>query len=72
MIPTLFYLEQVFHVIFCILLVVIYMVAAADQLPRFVKRELIGLLLLTSNYVVFVRKRFLFLFVLVMDCVILL
>ena len=40
------------HVIFCILLLVIYMQAVVDQLPRLGKRELICLILFTCNYVV--------------------
>ena len=43
-----------------------------DQLPRLGKRELICLLLFTCNYVVFVWKGFLFLWVLGMGYVILL
>ena len=43
-----------------------------DQLPRLGKRELICLLLITCNYVVFVRRGFLFLWVLGMGYVILL
>ena len=43
-----------------------------DQLPRLGKRELICLLLFTCNYVFFVRRSFLFLWVLGMDYVILL
>ena len=43
-----------------------------DQLPRLGKRELICLLLFTCNYVVSVRRGFLFLLVLGMDYVILL
>ena len=43
-----------------------------DQLPRLGKRELLCLLLLTCNYVVFVWKGFLFLWVLGMGYVILL
>ena len=43
-----------------------------DQLPRLGKRELICLLSFTCNYVVFVRKGFLFLWVLGMGYVILL
>ena len=43
-----------------------------DQLPRLGKRELICLLLFTWNYVVFVWRSFLFLWVLGMDYVILL
>ena len=40
------------HVIFCILFLVIYMLAVVNQLPRLGKRELICLLLFTFNYVV--------------------
>ena len=43
-----------------------------DQLPRLGKRELICLLSFTCNYVVFVLRGFLFLWVLGMDCGILL
>ena len=43
-----------------------------DQLPRLGKRELICLLSFTCNYVVFVWRGFLFLWVLGMGCVILL
>ena len=43
-----------------------------DQLPRLGKRELICLLLFTCNYVVFVWRGFLFLWVLGMSYVILL
>ena len=43
-----------------------------DQLPRLWKRELICLLLFTCNYVVSVRRGFLFLWVPVMGYVILL
>ena len=43
-----------------------------DQLPRLGKRELICLLLFTCNYVVSVRRGFLFLWVLGMGYVILL
>ena len=43
-----------------------------DQLPRLGKTELICLLLFTCNYVVFVRRGFLFLWVLGMGYVILL
>ena len=43
-----------------------------DQLPRLGKRELIGLLSFTCNYVVFVWRGFLFLWVLGMGYVILL
>ena len=35
-----------FHVVFCILLLVIYMQAVVDQLPRLGKRKLICLLFL--------------------------
>ena len=47
-------------------------VSYADQLPRLGKRELICLLSLTCNYVVSVRRGFLFLLVLEMGRVILL
>ena len=40
---------------------VFYLCAVADQLPRFGKRELIYLLSFTCNYVVSVRRGFLFL-----------
>ena len=53
-----------FHVVFCILVLVIYMCAVADQLPRLGKRELICLLSFTCNYVVSVRRGSLFLLVL--------
>ena len=55
---------------FCILLLVIYMQAVADQLPRLGKRELICLLSFASNYVVSVRRGFLFLLALDISCVI--
>ena len=42
-----------------------------DQLPRLGKRELIRMLLFPCNYVVSVRRGFLFLWVLVMGYVIL-
>ena len=58
------------HVVFCILLLVIYMLVIADQLPRLGKRELICLLSFTCNYLISVRRGFLF--VLGMGCVILL
>ena len=45
-----------FHVVFCILLLVIYMLAVVDQLSRLGKRELICLLLFTCNYVVSVGE----------------
>ena len=61
-----------FPVVFCILLLVIYMYAIADQLPRLDKRELICLLSFTCKYVVSVRRGFLFLLVLGIGCVILL
>ena len=55
------------------LLLVIYMKAVVDQLPRLEKRELIFVLqLFTCNYVVSVRRGFLFLWVLAMGCIILL
>ena len=41
-----------FHVAFCVLLLVIYMEAVVDRLPRLGKRELIFLLLFTCNFVV--------------------
>ena len=43
-----------------------------DQLPRLGKKELICLLLFTCNYMVFVRRGFVFLWVLEMGYVILL
>ena len=43
-----------------------------DQLPRLGKRELIFLLSFTFNYVVSVRRGFIFLWVLEVGCVILL
>ena len=61
-----------FHVVFCILLIVVYIKAVADQLPLMGKRELICLLSFTCNYVVSVRRGFLFLWVLEMGCDILL
>ena len=48
------------------------MKAIVDQLPRLGKRELICLLLFTCNYVVSVRRGFLFLWVLGMGHIILL
>ena len=66
------FLEKVFHAVFCILLLFIYMKAVVDQLPRLGKREIICLLLFTCHYVVFVRRGFLFLWVLVMEYIILL
>ena len=53
-----------FYVVFCILLLVIYMQAVVDQLPRLGKRELICLLSVTCNCVVSVWRDFLFLLVL--------
>ena len=50
----------------------IYMFTVVDQLPRLGKRELICLLLLNCNYLVSVRRGFLFLWVLGMGFVILL
>ena len=44
------------HVVFCILLLVIYMLAVADHFPRLGKRELICLLSFTCNYVVSVGE----------------
>ena len=65
-----------FHVIFCILLlhvgIYMYMGDVADQLSRSAKGWLICLLSITCNYVVFVRRGFLFLLVLGIACVILL
>ena len=63
-----------FNVVFCILLLVIYMLAVVDQLPRLGKRELICLLLFTCNYIVcgFCWRGFLFLWVLGLGYVILL
>ena len=49
-----------FHVVFCLLLLVIYMLAVADQFSRLGKRELFCLLSFTCNYVVSVRRGFLF------------
>ena len=53
-------------------MLVIYMEVVADQLPRLGKRELICLLSFACNYVVSVRRGFLFLWVIGMGCVILL
>ena len=53
------------------LLLFIFMLAVVDQLPRLGKKELICLLLFTCNYVVSVRRGFLFLWVLGMGYVIL-
>ena len=66
------FLEYVFRVVNCILLLFIYMFTVVDQLPRLGKRELICLLSFTCNYVVFVWRGFLFLWVLGMGYVILL
>ena len=66
------FLEQVFYVVFFILLLFIFMYAVVDQLPRLGKGELICLLLFTCNYVVSVRRGFLFFWVLGMGYVILL
>ena len=52
--------------------VVYLLLTVVDQLPRLGKRELICLLLFTCNYVVFVWRGFLFLWVLGMGYVILL
>ena len=46
--------------------------AVAEQLSRLGKRELVFLLLFTCNFVVSVRRRFLFFLVLGISCVILL
>ena len=48
------------------------MEAVAGQLPRLGKRELICLLSFTCNYVVSIRRGFLFLWVTEMGCVTLL
>ena len=62
-----------FHVVICILLLVIYCkLLQLDQVPRLGKRELICLLSFTCNYVVSVRRGFLFLLVLGKGCVFLL
>ena len=45
-----------FHVVFCILLLVFHMLPVVDQLPRLGKREIICLLLFTCNYVVSVGE----------------
>ena len=66
------FLEYVFRVVNCIILLFIYMLTVVDQLPRLGKRELICLLSFTCNYVVFVWRGFLFLWVLGMGYVILL
>ena len=50
------FLESVFHIVFCILLLVIYLQTVVDQLPWLGKRELICLLLFTCYYVVSVGK----------------
>ena len=50
----------------------LYVLAVADQLPRLGKRELAFLLSFTCNYIVSVRRGFLFLLVLGIGCVILL
>ena len=62
------FLEKVFHIVLCFLL----LLAIVDQFHRLGKRELICLLLFTCNYVVYVWKGFLFLWVLGMGYVILL
>ena len=61
-----------FHVVFCVLLLIIYMYTVVDRLPRLGKTEIVCLLLFTCNYVVSVRRGFLFLCVLEMGDVILL
>ena len=66
------FLDYVFRVVICILLLFIYMYTVGDQLPRLGKRELICLLLFACNYVVSVWGGFLFLWVLGMGYVILL
>ena len=54
------FLEKVFRVVICIILLFIYMLTVVDQLPRLGKRELICLLLFTCNYVVSIWSGFLF------------
>ena len=66
------HLSRCFMLCFCILWLVIYMQAVADQLPRLGKRELFLLLSFTCSYVVSVRGYLLFLLVLGIGCVILL
>ena len=66
------FLEKVFRVVICIILLFIYMKTVVDQLPRLGKRELICLLLFTCNHVVSVWRGLLFLRVLGMGYVILL
>ena len=66
------FLEKVFRVVICILLLFIYMLTVVDQLPRLGKRELICLLLFACGCVVAVWRGFLFLWVLGMGYVILL
>ena len=66
------FLEKMFRVVLCILLLFIYMLTVVGQLPRLGKKELICLLLFTRNYVVSVWRGFLFLCVLGMGYVILL
>ena len=66
------YFELLFHVVFCILLLVIYMLAEPDQLPRLRKRELICLLFLLVIMWFLSGQVFLFLFVLGIGCGILL
>ena len=63
---------MLFGVVFCILLLDIYMQDVADQLPRLGKRELFFLLWFTCNYVVSVRRGFFFLLVIGIGCLILL
>ena len=53
------FLEKVFRVMVCVLLLFVYMSTVVDQLPQLGKRELICLLLFTCNYVVSVWKGFL-------------
>ena len=43
------FLNYVFRVVICILLLFIYMITVVDQLPRLGKREIICLLLFTCN-----------------------
>ena len=66
------YLKYQLRVVNCVLLLFVCVWAVVDQLPPLGKRELICLLLFTCNYVIFVWRGFLFLWVLGMGYVILL
>ena len=66
------FLELVFHVVICIRLLFNLYESRSGPLPRLGKRELICLRLFTCNYVVSVRRGFLFLWVHGMGYVILL